>query len=306
MSAQHYFGLLSFLLLIRAPLNAEVPAEHKATVEYLRSLQTAEGSYLPEPQPANVDARPRGTLRATSAAVRALKYFGAEVPNPERTAKFVEACFDAQLGGFADRPIAEGAKPNVFTTAVGLMAAKALGLPAQQFRAAAVKYLSENCQTFEDIRIAVAGLEALAGAVKELDDAVLQQWRTQVKPQATDARTLGSCWGAQLRLGVAVEELSGGPMRIKLLQAGQRPDGGFGAAHAPTSDLETTYRVMRAFFMLQAQPKDPAKLREFLAKCRSANGAYAVEPGKPANVAATYYAAAIYHFLGDARRSSAK
>jgi hypothetical protein len=84
---------------------------------------------------------------------------------------------------------------------------------------------------------------------------------------------------------------------VAALHAGQRPDGGFGKAEAKESDPETTYRVMRAFYLLKEKPKDVEKLKEFVAKCRNADGGYGVGPGQPSTVSGTYYAAAITHWL---------
>jgi hypothetical protein len=83
---------------------------------------------------------------------------------------------------------------------------------------------------------------------------------------------------------------------IRTMKAGQRPDGGFGQADAKSSDLETSYRVMRAFHMLKATP-DAAKLRDFVGKCRNADGGYGVSPGQKSNVGATYFASIILHWL---------
>ena len=53
----------------------------------------------------------------------------------------------------------------------------------------------------------------------------------------------------------------------------QSADGGFARQGATTSDLETTYQVMRAFRMLKAQADD-AKVRSFVRKCRNVDGGY--------------------------------
>ena len=84
---------------------------------------------------------------------------------------------------------------------------------------------------------------------------------------------------------------------IAVLQAGQRPDGGFGKAGEKGSDGETTYRVMRAFHLLKENPKDVAKLKGFFAKCHNADGGYGVAPGQPSTVSGTYYAAAVSRWL---------
>jgi hypothetical protein len=84
---------------------------------------------------------------------------------------------------------------------------------------------------------------------------------------------------------------------VAVLQAGQRADGGYGKAGEKSSDGETTYRVMRAFHLLGEKPKDVAKLKEFQAKCRNADGGYSVAPGQPSTVSGTYYVAAIGQWI---------
>jgi hypothetical protein len=84
---------------------------------------------------------------------------------------------------------------------------------------------------------------------------------------------------------------------LKTLRAGQRPDGGW-SKDGGGSDLETTYRVMRAFWMLQAKP-DIAACRQFVAKCRNADGSYSAQPGQPGTVGATFFAAIVSHWLDE-------
>jgi hypothetical protein len=86
---------------------------------------------------------------------------------------------------------------------------------------------------------------------------------------------------------------------VKALNAGQRNDGGFGKAGVKGSDLESSYRVTRAYHMLKAKPEKASALREFIARCRNADGGYGVEPGQPSTVSATYYASIILHWLGE-------
>ncbi len=125
------------------------------TIEYLRKLQTKSGGFL-----ATIAAnKGKATLRATSSAVRALHYLKGEIPDHDAAAKFIAGCFDSQSGGFADTP---GGKADVVTTAIGLMAVVELKMPADQYRARAVKFLTEKTgSSFEEIRIAAAGLEAI-------------------------------------------------------------------------------------------------------------------------------------------------
>jgi ubiquinone/menaquinone biosynthesis C-methylase UbiE/prenyltransferase beta subunit len=267
-------------------------SRHTGTVTYLRGLQRSDGGFLPaEPQ----GETPPSSLRATTAALRALKYFGGEPRARAAAAAFVRHCFNKTRGGFADHP--EG-QPDVPTTAVGAMALAALDLPTDEHRDSIVRYLEEHVKGFEDIRIAVAGLEALHATTPRAAD-WLEQIARMRHPDGTYgtgdgvARDTGSAVVAVLRLGGKVEHLK---HVITALQAGQREDGGFGKAGQKGSDLETAYRVMRAFFMLHASP-NAERLTAFVLRCRNPDGGYGVTPGAPSNVGATYHAASVVHWL---------
>src|SRR4051794_2123108 len=145
------FVLLGVLLLV-PHVQAQIPEQQKATLAYVRKLQNKDGGFSPA-----ADGN-KSSLRATNAALRVCKYFGGEIPDKAACAKFVAACFDKSSGGFTDAP---GGKPDVPTTAVGLMAVVELEMPREPYEAPAVKYLGENVRTFDEIRIAVAGLEAV-------------------------------------------------------------------------------------------------------------------------------------------------
>jgi hypothetical protein len=281
------------LVVCLAPARSQTPEARKQTIAYLRSLQTREGGFM-----ASKDPKSKGpTLRATSAAVRALKHFGGEIPNREACARFVASCFDKASGGFSDTPGSR--KPDVFTTAVGVMAAVELKLPAGTYTKPAVKYMAENAKTFADIRIAVAGLEAIkqpSPRAKAWLEKVNKLWNADGIAGKGDgvARETASVAVTVLRLG---GKLKNRARVIKALQHGQRNNGGYGKAGADVSDLETTYRVMRAFVMLKAQPEDVEGVRTFTAKCRNDDAGYAVSPNLPSTVAATYYASMIIHWL---------
>ena len=49
--------------------------------------------------------------------------------------------------------------------------------------------------------------------------------------------------------------------------------------------------------MLKEKPAEPDKLRAFIAKCRNADGGYAVAPGQPSTAGGTYFAGIILHWL---------
>lgn len=285
---------IPIVLLSLAPGLAQAPDAAKPAIAYVQALQTPEGAFLPARPMAGGKALP--SLRATSAGVRALKYFGGEVRNRAGAAAFIAQCFDKASGGFADRP---GGKPDVTLTAVGAMAAAELQLPPATYRDAVVRYLGEHAKSFEEIRIAVAGLEAL-GVRSPQARAWLEEIARLRNPDGTYgkgegvARQTGSAVVAVLRLGGTVEQRD---RVLQALRSGQRADGGFGKEDAKTSDLETTYRVLRAFHMLKEKPANPEACRAFVARCRNADGGYGVEPGQPSGVGPTYYASIILHWL---------
>jgi prenyltransferase beta subunit len=208
--------------------------------------------------------------------------------------QFVPRCFDRDSGGFADRP---GGQADVTATAVGLMAIVELKLAVEQY-AAAVRYLGERAKTFEETRLAAAGLEAAGRRSPQADD-----WLRQVAKMRNPDGTFGRGDGAARDTGGAVVTILrlGGQVTnrdaaIRTLSTGQRRDGGWGKAGAAGSDLETTYRVMRCFVMLNEKP-DVGRCQRFVARCRNGDGGYGVAPGQPSNVAATYFASVILHWL---------
>jgi prenyltransferase beta subunit len=282
-------------LLVTPALWAQAPPD-KAAVAYVEGLRARDGGYLP------AAGQKESTLRATSAALRALKYFGGPVREKDATAQFVKSCHDKATGGFADRP---GGKPDVFTTAVGVMAVKELQLPAEPYADGVVKFLSDNATSFEEIRIAAAGLEALGRSAPE---PVLAKWVAECGKLANKDDTVGTGDGVArdtARVLVTLMRLGGKPdsaeviaRHLRTLSAGQRADGGFGKGGAKGSDLESCYQVMRAYHMLKGKP-DAEKLRKFIASCRNKDGGYGVSPGQPSSVAATYYASIILHWLAE-------
>ena len=282
------------LVLLAAPAaraqTPEVVAAVEAklgTIRYVHKLEVPAGGFAPA-----LDGKPG--LRATSAGVRALKYSGAKVPNADKHAAFVMSCFDPKTGGFADAP---GGKADVTLTSVGIMAAAELGVPKERYRKA-LDYLKEHAKTFEEVRIAAGGVEAWDVKDCPFD---LGPWvkagREHLKVAgATDWREIGSAVALSLRLGGDIEKQER-QVIAGLLAASQRPEGGWGKAGAKTSDLESTYRVMRALVLLEQPPLDRARLRAFLASCRNADGGSAVQPGEASGAGPTYYSAIVTHWL---------
>jgi prenyltransferase beta subunit len=265
-------------------------------MRFLQDLQTPSGGFLAGPENPKIKRPTVPSLRATNAALRALKYFGGEPRDLKAAGRFIESCFDQSTGGFGDR---SGAPPDAMTTAVGIMAVVEAKLPTEPYVAPVVKYLGEHAKTFEEIRLAAAGFEAIGKLPPQADN-----WLKQVEELENPdgafgqgrgaARDTGSAVAAILRLGGKLDH----PERaIAVMKEGQRPDGAFGKGDAETSDLETSYRIIRSLHMLKAKPAYPNRVRAFIARCRNPDGGYGVTPGQPSSAGGTYFAAIILHWL---------
>lgn len=285
------------LMLLLPSLVRAGPAEQE-TIKFIQSLQNADGGFLPARQDPKLDQAPRSSLRATSSAIRALKYFGGELPGKEQVVRFVASCYDETSGSFSDVP--QG-KPDYFITAVGIMAVVELKMDEEKYIPKAIQYLT-TAKEFEEIRLAAAGMEAARRFVPETIAAWMRQMAalrngdgSYGKPNG-DTRMTGSVVALILRVNGKLSD-DEKKASIKVLVNGQQTDGGFARADAKGSDLETSYRVMRAFHMLKEKPKDVAKLKEFVTKCRNKDGGYGVAPGQPSNISGTYFAGIIYNWL---------
>ncbi len=280
--------LLVVAFLVPAFAHGQTAAEKQATLAYLAAMQDdATGAF-------RGDAKASPGLRATSAGVRATKYLGGKLAHGPKVEAFVLSCYDKAAGGFAE----PGESPNVLVTCIGVMAAAELGIDEAKFPKA-VEYLHANAKQFEQVRIGAAALESLKKKPDWLDE-----WVKVADSQLNNDGTAGkgdglprdtaSVVAMKLRLGYPVANKA---KVIDAIKAGQRADGGWGKAGATASDGETTYRVMRALMLAKEKPRDAAKLRAFLAKCRNADGGYGTAPGEPSSVSGVYYAAVVYMWL---------
>lgn len=286
-----------FLLLV-TPVLGQTAEEKQATIEYLRNLQTASGGFMPAKAP---EKKLPPSLRATSAAIRALKYFGGTPADAKSAAEFVARCFDKEAGGFRDHP--DVADLNVGLTAVGIMAVIELKMPMSDYREKVEEFLNDRPKDFEEIRIAVAGFEALKRRSSRRDEwyALIIKMEGEKGWGEGDgkARDTGSAVAALLRLGVKLQDRDV-VQYVKTIKNGQRTDGGFGKAGAKSSDLESCYRVTRALFMLKEKP-NVDELRKFISRCRNSDGGYGLSPGQPSAVGNTYFAGIILHWLDELR-----
>lgn len=280
-------ALPALVLAPSARARAQSTADLSRTGTYVAALQNPDGGFAAK-------AGGPSTLGTTSTAIRVLKNVGGSIPDVLACIRYVSLCRDQESGGFAPTP---GGKPDVRTTAVGLMAVAELLTADEAILKGAVGYFSKNVQGFEDIRIAVAGLEAVRTTSPDFE-----KWTRQVREMrnpdgtfgqgASQARETGGAAAALLRMGVELDQRDA---VLKALRDGQRPDGAWSKGEVP-SDLEATYRIMRSFFMLKQSP-DLDKLTDFLARCRHDNGSYSVQPGASGDLQGTYYATTVLRWV---------
>jgi prenyltransferase beta subunit len=281
---------LACLLVLPAFLAAQSADEKKATIAYLQALQTKEGGFRATAKAA------AGSLRGTSASLRALRYFGGAAKDVVTCKAFVLSCRDSKSGAFADTA---GGKPDVVLTAIGLMALVELKEPTAPYEKTAIAYMAENARQFEEVRMAAAGLETIG---KRCDKN--EEWLKRLGRLRNSDGTFGKGKGLPRDTGGAVAAILrlGGKINnpeaiVKALDEGQRSDGGFGRADAAASDLETSYRITRTFHMLKAKPARAADLRAFIARCCNRDGGYGTSPDAPSSAGGTYFASIILHWL---------
>jgi prenyltransferase beta subunit len=266
--------------------------QKKATVAWLQSLQKDNGGF------ATGKEGKEASMQATVAALRALKAFDGAPKDMEMARKFVQSCYDDKLGGFAATP---GAKVDVKTTAYGLMASAEVQLPPEKYHVQPVILLCSGVKKFEDICLAAAAYEAVKSKCELAKEWVVIIFERQ-NPDGTfgkgptQARDTAVAVTAMLRLGGPVEKRD---HVVKTLQAAQLPDGGWGTG-SDGADLATTYHVLRALRMLEAQPNTQA-IRGFVAKCRQEDGSYSMRPGEQGSLTGTYFAGSVLGWVKDGK-----
>ena len=279
------------LLLLPTLAFAQTAEETKATVAFIEGLRDKEtGAY-------KVTADGKPSLRACNGAVKSLKALGEKVTQIEKIQKFILSCYDAKTGAFAE----PGGKPDVTITSVGIIVACEVGVPHGDFLKA-MHYVLGRANTFEEVRITAAAVEAWGSEnlnLGELRDSI----GADREIAADDARMNASELVTWLRLKSADRYKEWVVERVakleKTLAPNQRRDGGWGKLGEKTSDIESTYRVMRAFKMLDAKPKDVPQLQKFIASHRNKDGGSATKPGEPSSMSGTYYAVVISKWLDD-------
>jgi len=280
---------LAACLMLATVAGAQTP-EQQRTADFLAALQDPDGGF-----PNRADQT--SSLGATSSAIRALRNVHGSVRDVPAATAYVLSCRDAVTGGFAPAP---KGKPDTRSTAVALMAVAELRVQDPELVEKALAYLTDNARDFEEMRIAVAGFEAVGRKTAP----VFKGWAEKVNADRNAdgsfgkgsgrARATGSAAVALLRMGADLGEK---PAVLAALKAGQRPEGGWAPEDGP-SNLETTYRVMRAFVMLKDRP-DLDQVRGFIAGCRKSDGGYAPDPALTSDVSSTYFATTILRWAAE-------
>lgn len=284
---------LLLLLFVVASLTAQDRKPDSSTAKYLHSIASPSGGYRGQAQPDTPL-----TLSATSAGVRSEKYLYGEISNRDAHATFVKNCFIESEGGFAPKP---KDKADVASTAIGLMAAAELGINSKELLSKSVEFLAKNAKTFEERRIAAAGFEA-ANQYPEVTDAWIADLRKTANPDGTygDGPTKGRSTGGAIAFILRLDGKLTPEERkaaISTLQTAQQKDGAFIGADGKTTDLEATYRIMRAFYLLKEKPKHLDVLKAYLGKCQNPDGGFGRKPGDASSVSGTYYYASISKWI---------
>jgi hypothetical protein len=184
---------------------------------------------------------------------------------------------------------APGGTANVRTTAMGLMTAVELNSRVKEDASGVIReYFARNASTLPDIYIAAAALDAAGLKTTKAAEWIKANQDTR-NPDGSYGKTLAEHAGAVitiLRLGGTVADPEAA---AKVMKAAQQESGAWG-------DLSTTYRVMRALFMLKQRP-DLEKLTAYIAKCRNADGGYGITPGQPSAASSTYFASIVLHWV---------
>jgi prenyltransferase beta subunit len=166
-------------------------------------------------------------------------------------------------------------------------------------------YLKENAKNFEEVRIGAGAVEAwgVKDCPFKFDEwmKIITKGSGEKNPPIHDggARILGSTVAFLYRLDIHEDDDAKPEEIAKILNAGQLDDGGWCKTGEKTSDIETTYRVMRAYMLLKQKPKDVKKLRKFIDSHRNEDGGYAVKPGDKSSVSGVYYCIIISKWLDE-------
>ena len=110
-------------IFAQTPETIEKVEAKLATIKFVNSLY--------DPATGGFKGTPNGkpSLRACNAAAKVLAIHGQKLPDRDKTAAFVLACYDPKTGAFAE----PGGKPDVASTCIGVIVAMELGIPKAKF-----------------------------------------------------------------------------------------------------------------------------------------------------------------------------
>ncbi|MEW4567268.1 family 16 glycoside hydrolase [Tautonia sp. JC769] len=278
-------GVFAGLAILTSPAVAQSLSvvERDATAQFAAMRQNPDGGFAAEPGG-------ESSLGATTAAVRVLRYTAGSIPDVLGCLDFVRSCFDPASGGFAQTP---DGTADVGSTASGLMALGELRIDDEELLSRASEFLATHAKTFPEVRIAIAGFEAVGRPSPRREE-----WTAELLESRNDDGTwgegpslafdTGGTAAALLRMG---HDLDRREAVVESLRAGQQEDGGWTSGEGGT-DLSASYRVMRAAYMMGAAP-DLAALRRFVESCRRDDGGYAPGPEQEAATLGGTYMATI-------------
>src|SRR5262249_12021061 len=178
---------------------AQTAGENTQTAAYAAAHQNKDGGFAAK-------VGQKSSLGATNSGLKVLLHVGGSVPDVLGCIKYVKSCRDSS-GGFAPEP---GGKPDVVTTAVGLMAASELKIADAEMVKAAISYLGANAKTFEEVRMSIAGLEAVRTPSPDFPR-WLEQIQALREPDGTFGQgakkpyATGGAAAAILRMGMKLE-----------------------------------------------------------------------------------------------------
>ena len=144
--------LTTACVLVLGNAQAQDPGR-QATVAYIHTLQADNGGFKADSTDKNGPS-----LRSTTSAVRGAPSFRRSSRQPAGMSTICR-----RLPRWPNRRLrgrTQGQNRRGLDS-IGLMAIKALGMPAGKYGPGANKYLTEQVVSFEDIRIAAAGLESI-------------------------------------------------------------------------------------------------------------------------------------------------
>jgi pimeloyl-ACP methyl ester carboxylesterase len=264
---------------------AQTPAEMAQTAAYAAAHQNKDGGFAPKVGEAS-------SLSSTNAGLRVLKHMGGSVPDILACVNYVKSC-RVKGSGFAPTP---GGKADVSTTALGLLAASELKIVDSDMIREAVAYLGKNARSFEEVRMAAAGLEAIG--VYSPDS---PRWFRQVEGMRNTEKTFGTGGGVPFATGGSAAAILrlGYPLEyrddiVKAIRAGQKPEGAWSKDDGPP-DLSSSYRIMRAMFMMRERP-DIDRLLAFVARCRKSDGGYSATPDAEGSLGGAYLGSIIIYW----------